>query len=347
MIPSSSLTRFRRRTAFACFVLAALSFGIAFAAAPATATRPASRPAISAADKAAAEAQYDKANALYQQGKYAEAQVENEKALKLDPANFNALLMRRVLEGKLSNLTPAGGESQPAAVAAQGKISLLTTQQVSMIRLMELGSADTRITGRIDPKVLEDFWQNVILKDDRQMATRAAHDAFINPANFPAQVRRIRESREVKYMEQITLNTDPAAFDVYRRNVQTFVLSNCATAECHSETGQGGNFRLVNPARSTEQQYTDFYILNQYANADGKMIDRATAEKSLLVQYSLPWANASAKHPKIDIRRLSGPRDSRLSPILDWINSLGFTKPDYHIDYPVPGAATAPAVPTK
>ena len=120
------------------------------------------------------------------------------------------------------------------------------------------------------------------------------------------------------------------------------MLQNCATAECHASTSkQAGNFRLVNPASTPEQQYTNFYILAMYSNRDGKMIDRDNPEKSLLLQYSLPYANAGTKHPKIDVRRISGVNDPRLRAMNDWIKALAFPKPSYGIAYEVAGAAPA------
>jgi hypothetical protein len=340
---SSRLNPLRRRASLACFVLATLSLGIALAA-PA-ASRTATPLVVTPADRAAADAQFDKAKALFDKNKFTEAQVENDKALKLDPTNINAVLLQASIKSRLAGGPVAPATTSAAAtLAAPGKIPLLTSQQVTLVRLMELNPAvDGRLAGKNDPKMLEDFWQNVIVKDTTEVSSRAAHDAFINSANFTNQVWRIRQSRERKYMEQVSLTTDPATFIAYRNNVQTFVLQNCASAECHSDRGQSGNFRLINPATSPEQQYTNFFILAQYANADGKMIDRVNPEKSLLLQYALPWANAAAKHPKVDVRKFSGLADSRIRTVMGWISTLAFPKPNYYIDYNVPGATTAPA----
>jgi tetratricopeptide (TPR) repeat protein len=343
-----------RALSLAIYGICVLGFGIALAAVPAVAgggaaastSAPASRPpVVSPADKAAAEAQFDKASALYQQKKYAEAQIENDKALQLDPTNVNAVLMQSTLKRYLAGGMPGSAATQGvAAIGVGGKIPVLTTQQVSLIRLMELGPND-RAIGRIDVKGLEDYWQNFALKDALGDKSKAAHDAFINPGNFVGQVARIRESREIKYMQMITLTSDPATFIFYHNNVQTFVLANCATADCHGgEKAPGGNFRLLNPATTTEQQYTNFYILSQYANQDGKMVDRDNPEKSLLMQYGLPWASASTKHPKVEARKLTGLNDTRLRSMNDWIRTLAFPKPNYGITYDVPGgAAPAPA----
>ena len=73
---------------------------------------------------------------------------------------------------------------------------------------------------------------------------------------------------------------DPAAIGPNSfRNVQTFVLQNCATSECHAaeKPGAGGNFRLIslsgglNNPTAEQQLYTNFYIMAMYANKDGKI----------------------------------------------------------------------------
>ena len=338
----------RRRVALlGLSALSVLGVSMVLAAAPATgrggaASAPATR-SVSAADKKAAEDQFDKANALYKQGKFSDAQTENEKALKLDPGNTNALLMRQVLEGKL-----AGGDGGRASAgggggSAPGKFSVLTMQQVSLIRAIE-GNAADHLTGKFDPKALEDFWNAVVVKDPLEDKTKAAHDRFVNAANFPLQLSRIKGSNELKYLQGATITSDPAVMKAFvsQGGVNSYVMQNCATLDCHAGTSKSaGNFRLANPASNAEQQYTNFFILSMYSNADGKMLDRDNPERSLLLQYSLPYAVASVKHPKSDIRRISGLNDQRLRSMSDWIKSLAFPKPNYGIVYEVP--STVPA----
>src|SRR4051812_23554995 len=89
--------RLRRRSLLVgVYGTCALAIGAALAAAPGgagrgpAATGPVRPPVITQADKDAAEAQFAKAETLYQQNKFPEAQVENDKALKLDPTNMKA-----------------------------------------------------------------------------------------------------------------------------------------------------------------------------------------------------------------------------------------------------------------
>lgn len=342
-----------RRAVLACVAAwCALGVGAVLAAAPsggrgAAASAPATR-GVTAVDRKAAEDQFDKANALYKQGRFNEAQAENEKALGLDPVNTNALLMRQVLEGKIAESgggSGAGRGTGGGSATTPGKVNLLAAQQVSQIRAMEAGLND-RLTGKFDPKVLEDFWSSVMLKDPLEDKSKGAHDRFVSAANFLQQLARIKQANENKYLQGATITTDPAVLKAFTAGggVNTFVLQNCATAECHaSSSKQAGNFRLINPTTNAEAQYTNFYILSMYSNADGKMIDRDNPEKSLLLQYSLPYAAATARHPKSDVRRLTGLNDARLRSMNDWIKSLAFPKPNYGIVYEVPGMSATPA----
>ena len=58
-------------------------------------------PAVSAANHAAALDAFREARDLYGQEKYADANVQNNKALQLDPSLKDAVLLKKVLQGKL------------------------------------------------------------------------------------------------------------------------------------------------------------------------------------------------------------------------------------------------------
>jgi hypothetical protein len=323
--------------------LAGVALGAATSpAGRATAARGTARPAAANA-KETARTHYLKAKDLYDAGKYAEAQVENEKALALDPANVDATLMKKVLEGKVTGTAAAGGTS-PVAAAAAGKSSVLSPGQISVIKVMELGRGDNpaALRGRIDRPILEEFWNEVISRDASPGVdkSRQAHDAFLNPANFAAAVKRIRDSGIQKYIEAITITSEPAVIMAFRTGpqggggVHTYALQNCATSECHGGP-KGGNFRLV-AGNQPEHIYTNFYILNMYTNKDGQMINRDDPGKSLILQYSLPWSMATAKHPSVDIRKLPNPSDARYQSGEQWIRSLMIPKPNYGIAFEVP-----------
>jgi len=366
---SISRMRSRRRLVLATFytlAMGAMGLGVAIAATPGRGPATARGPATNAAaNKAAAETEFNKAVVLFDQGRaaedankaadaqklYVQADAANEKALALDPSHTNALLLKNALAKKIAAVSE-NATTQGGTAAGSGKMPILTAAQVSMIRLVELGPDDAKITGTIDRKTLDDYWTNVMKNETGVDTSQAAHDAFVAPQNFARQARRIQLTNEMKYMEKVTITSDPAVIKSFRTdsNAHNYVLQSCAAADCHGGD-KGGNFRLVNPATTNEQVYTNYYILQMYSNADGKMIDRANADKSLLVQYSLPWSAATIKHPKVDTKKLTGLNDPKLVKMVDWIHSLGLTRPNYRIAYEVhtaapatpPASASAPA----
>lgn len=310
-------------------------------AAPGRGAAAATRP-VTAANRQAAVAQFAKARELFNAEKYAEAKVENDKALLLDPTHEDALRLRIVLQDRLANAgTPAGGGGGPAAPA--GRARVLTNQQISMIRLMEMREDERNITGNIPRGAREDFWQNVLVKEPGADTSQAAHNSFLNPQNFHEVLRRMKESNSARYLEQITINTDPAVMSEFKTSVHTFVLENCATAACHGGE-KAGDFRLIN-ARDNASIYTNFYLMSTYrAKNGGKVIDRDNPERSLFLQYNLPTQQATFPHPgEVEMRRrLASLQDPRYQAWVRWVQSLALPQPNYGITTPV-GPATAPA----
>src|SRR4051812_16628685 len=156
-------------------------------------TAPHSGP-VTAADKDAAAAQFLKAKDLYNQGRYAEARTENDKALALDPTSINAALLRRVLQDRLApapsvTQSPAAPTDTPAiATATQPKLPVLSPWQISMLRLGEFSTKETP-RGRFDRKSLEDFWREVIMNDPQvQDKSNQAMNNFMNANNFQNQL---------------------------------------------------------------------------------------------------------------------------------------------------------------
>jgi len=346
-ITGRSSVRIQRRIILAA-AYALLATGIAFGAAgtsgrgtPTTTSRP---PVVSDANKKAAQAQYSKAYDLYTAEKFADAQKENDKALTLDPTNSNALILQKILSGRLAGGSSSGTTSGTASTGGGGsgaaKPGVLTSQQISLIRLLETPTIDASLKGKIDRKTLEDFWNEVRSKDAMvNDKSKAAMDAFINPANFAQQASTIRDDGQRKYLEKLTITSDPSPLAAFRstpNGINPYMLQNCATSECHGGD-KGGNFRLLNPASTVEQQYTNFYIMSMYANKDGKMIDRDNPDKSLFLQYSLPSSAAQFKHPKVETRKIPNTQDKRYTDFVDWVKTLILPKPNYDIKFDLPG----------
>ena len=145
-----------------------------------------------------------------------------------------------------------------------------------------------------------------------------------------------------QYYPQVSVADDSEAMRTFRVTVhQRYVLSYCGTVDCHGGP-QAGDF-FVFRARPNDVQtvYTNFYILHRYQNRDGLMLDRSNPERSLLLQYGLPVAQASTPHPGPDLargwrHRLPTPAHNRAQLLTAWIQSLWTPAPNYGINYTPP-----------
>ncbi|MEI8197663.1 MAG: hypothetical protein WCI73_17345 [Phycisphaerae bacterium] len=298
--------------------------------------------ASSAADKAKAIAHYHTARELFDQGKYQEAQAENEQALTLDKDLQDAKLLHLRLEARLSGTGPATTTTKAA------RSELLTLEQIHRVRVAELGDSPEEIKGAdlrgsIPRKALDQFWEGVILKDATGPdLTQAAHDAFVNPSNFLEQVWRIKKSGDLKFMGQIKLDSDPPVLKAFKQKIQPYVLQNCATSGCHGgPTVTANGFHLYGNVGnvSDAQTYTNFYIMTTYSKGEAFMLDRQAPERSLFIQYALV-KGANFVHPnndKLTIKnRITGPEDLRYKEMTAVVKAFKLLQPAYGFTYPLP-----------
>jgi hypothetical protein len=156
-------------------------------------------------------------------------------------------------------------------------------------------------------------------------------------------VAALRASGLPAYINKIQLLSDPANMIAFRTRVHPFVLQNCATAVCHGGAN-AGDLRLVRPAAETNDRilYTNFYTLATYTNKNGdRMINRDEPRKSLLLQYGLPKSVATLKHPgKVEVRRLADEKSADFVAMEEWVRTLTFPTPVYHLPGMEEGAAT-------
>jgi hypothetical protein len=285
-----------------------------------------------------AVAAYQRARVLFDQEDYGAAAKEADRALALNPNLSEAKILRQVSLTRMAAATRTGAAKGPG-----GPAKLLTADQISALRLAELQGNETRLQGRVDRKTLDAFWNEVIKPQKGVDASRAAYDAFMNPANFSGQVAAIRASGLPAYINKIQLLSDPANMIAFRTRVHPFVLQNCATAVCHGGAN-AGDLRLVRPAAETNDRilYTNFYTLATYTNKNGdRMINRDEPRKSLLLQYGLPKSVATLKHPgKVEVRRLADEKSADFVAMEEWVRTLTFPTPVYHLPGMEEGAAT-------
>ena len=248
--------------------------------------------------------------------------------------------------------TPAGGPHP-------GERRFLTADDIQQVRRGELKSGDsTRVAIPNDVR--------------RAYATQAGVSFAQFSAKPPVeQAIEILSKGDDSMRKQVKITSDPEAI-VRFKQIQPIVLSGCATTSCHGTAGGGG--LTLYPADNDAATYTNFYILSKFArnaqsgnganggnnnggggffggggSAERKLIERGRGDQSLLVQYGLPEAKATYKHPKVaNFRPAFRDRDDPMARrVIGWMNDvLKPIEPTYDINYPLPGkpmSSSAPA----
>jgi hypothetical protein len=325
------------KTRFSVVVGLMLAIGSAAAlwAADAADTTPPAQ--VTPEQKAEARTHFNTARELFSRQKYQEAAEENNAALSLDPNFHDAQLLKQLIERNLPGETgtSTGGTAQPS-----GR-TLLTKEEVNHIKLGELSPDDMKnVRGTIPRKDLEDFWNDVVLKDPVLGAkTSADRAAFLNPANFAGQIDLIQREQATKYLEKVNIVSDPQVMLEYKKTVQPFVLQNCATARCHGGKDNNGGFQYSRAgADPNTVMYTNFYVLSSLSINGKKVVDRDNPESSLLIAYAI-------SHPgKVTLHRITSVDDPTAKALIAWIKSLHFPAPNYGValQLPTPPAATTP-----
>ena len=303
--------------------------------APATTTAPALTPA---------QALVEKAKDLMYQGKLKDAKEANDKALALEPDLQGARLLDKILATRMAEAGvktgTGGGETRV------DKVGVLTPEQISRIRLFETGDGERALQGNIDRKTLEEFWREVVLKDPTEgVKTTADYNAFMAYNNFPGQARKIRDSRNNKFVDKVVMRSDPASMIKFRSSFHPFILNNCAnTAGCHGALDAGKtDFRLLNKGGDpVTNAYTNFYVMTQTKVNGGALIDRDKPEDSLALQYLMAPAQARFAHPGKAVvpQRFTGSDDKLFGDFVNWIGTLQRPEPPYGIVFT---PAVAPA----
>lgn len=312
--------------------------------------------AVPSTQKAAeAVTRYQKAYGLYQQGNLAEAQRENNEALRLDPQFQEALILRDILNSQIPAQSGRPGASTRPTVLPVAAGELLNEQQISRIRMVELTVAELRdnrsqINGVVPRQVLEQFWDRVVVRDPRQTeVTKEARDAYLNPNRFKYQVQLIKEYKAEQFYGEAKLFSDPAVMIEFKRLVQPYLLQNCATAKCHGSPDPAVNkgyrvYGRTTTAPTNGETYTNFYILSTRKVGQEQLLNRDDPERSLILQYGLQKKDAVVPHPGAEMTaRFRGPSDGLYRDIIAWSKTLAFPVGDYGISLTPPAAATATA----
>jgi hypothetical protein len=243
--------------------------------------------------------------------------------------------------------TGAGAATQPAGETAGrvGNIRLLSQSDINAIRQAELRPED----------------RNVRIRFDRDVSRRFMRHANLQPREWnlipdTEKVQRILEEGTPEMRRDVLILNDPPVLFQFRRQVQPWVLQNCATSGCH-----GGNAAaqptLVVPGDSDAAAYTNFYLMQRYkkevkptgdmlfGRGDMRLVDRQRPEQSLVLQNALPGSIAEFDHPDVPNYRpaLRNVNDPRYRVVLDWISSLRPVDTNYGIEREGEASADQPA----
>lgn len=294
----------------------------------------------------------------FTQKRYDLARDAADRALVVDPNSAEATQfltlvqsqqrMERAKARAAATQSTEADESGPAVsqLANQPAWQLLTAGDMNRIRQEELRKTDTRARFR--------FMNDV---ERRFLASNRSYTLTDWRGMLPVQrAIKILDEGAPQLRDDVVVETDPAAIQEYRRLVQPLVLANCATIGCHG--GMSAGSLVLNKTAETNElaSYTNFYILEQYAQkiksagdqqsvfgsgpVERQMIDRTHSEDSLLLQYGLPQNLAKFPHPEVRSFRpafLRGREDTKYRAIANWIGTvLAPVQPKYGIDYQPP-----------
>ena len=317
------------------------------------------------------------AREAYDSRQYVLAREAAEEARRIDPNNADAAELSNLIQSQIrlerqrelqqqqqqQQGGAAGGPAGPggAGPGAGGGGEVTTTQpmaerllkadQINAIRQAELRPEDAGVRVRFERDVKKRF-----------MDYRSLTPQEFNLMSVNELVQRIIREGTPEMRRDVIIQNDPPAMLEFRRNVQPFVLNNCATSGCHG-TVLPAKFSLITPGDSDAAMYTNFYTLQTFAkklatsgdNVFGRgelhLIDRQGPAQSLLLQYGLPGAIAEFDHPEVPGYRppYRGVADPRYQQVLRWIGESLIPVPqEYGFTHGAaaatkPAAATAPA----
>lgn len=296
---------------------------------------------------------YKLAGWAYQKKAYALAKKELDDLVVRDPGNPDYKFMRDVVVAKLKEegkpVTP--DPAIPATPATpvtpvkpvEGHVTL-PTKKLEQKAINKLRVFEVDMGVKPEPRV-------VIPRDAiDKFAKEFANDAdFLQAAKDANKFRAMKGLDQLKvlfavrargYYEEVQVRDDPPAIREFRNNVhKNYVLTYCATAECHGGAKAGGLFLFNNPPTSDDTVHTNLFILSSYENDKAFMVDREYPGKSLLVQYGMARDKATSPHPEVagwQPKILLGDKDRTHVMLTQWIELLLRPRPDYELGYAIP-----------
>lgn len=291
---------------------------------------------------------------LQQRRLYEQALTELAHILELEPANTEALALRRLIESQIlldvraGSRAPEGQRGPRPARPPEPVFPLLTDDQVNLIKVFELDLSDPPrmiVSRDTVAQLVERYAGNPLIPPTREGREALAREKPEKILDLMFRVRARDLYGQVKVLDH------PTPMRRFREDVhRVWLLNGCATTSCHG--GQdAGRLWLYNRRPSSDATvYTNFLILDRFRLPDGKaLIDYNDPANSPLLQMALPRGDSLYPHPRVntlnrsrDWRQVFGStEDRKFIEAIAWINSLYRPRPEYPIDYtpPVPAAA--------
>jgi hypothetical protein len=228
---------------------------------------------------------------------------------------------------------PPASASRPLANLPDNR---LTEDQIKMIKIYEVRIED-RPAVVVPINVLNEVMEKYSA-DDAVPKGRNAQNAMRRAEGW-RQLDMIFAVRAREYYPLVDIRSDPESIRQFRSGIhRRYVLPYCGSTECHGGERAGDFFLFQLRPNDEDTVYTNFYILTQYQNKSGLMIDRESPEKSLLYQYGLPRAEAEYPHPSVPgyAAFFRARSDPRAQPVLDFFRVMAAPAPRYPVDYQVP-----------
>ena len=301
---------------------------------------------------------YQIARWLFEKRSYVLAKKELDDLAKRDPKNADIGLLKRIVEERIKaegitpGTTPGTTPDTPGTTPGTetgGDVTLpkdrLDAKMINRLRVLEVNeNLNPRVT--VPPNVVEKFL-NEFADNDLVPKGATARNRF----KAQKDIEKLKLMLEVgagKFFEDVISHDDPPAIRDFRNIHRNYVLSFCATNECHGGA-KAGKFFLFNSApTSNETIHTNFYILTQTKTKTAYMVDRDYPTKSLIVQFGMPIDKAQTPHPDVPGFRapmLTGDKDRTYQMLVEWISkSLYRPEPKYNLQYRIP-TLSSPAAP--
>ena len=217
----------------------------------------------------------------------------------------------------------------------------LSQEQVNLIRVLEIDLKE-KPTVVVPSKVIDKIFE---YQGDGQLLGKTERRKFKGRRGWQ-QLKKMFELTldypQIRSLyKRVKVRNDPPAMLTFRKRIhRLYVLNYCGAANCHGG-GEGGDLQLFRKwPTHVATVYTNFFMLNSFkAKFRYDIIDREKPSRSLLIQYSLPPADALEPHPQVEgwvplLHPLRGTRqDPRALMVIDWINTLYRPSPDYMIEF--------------